>query len=347
MANGTGWKEEYLDENGRTHDGSQEKEEKFFDQIAEQIKRVINHFAKRNGSPMRGNHAKILAGIVGAEFQVSHDIPSDLSVGFLAKPGTVYKAHIRFSNAGSKFRKDDSQPDLRGAAIRIMTEQGDHDFLMTNAEPHHAKDAREAMAAITTGIDKDIAENIIPGQGLDGVLGGLVAFGELSVHLGPLTALHIARTLKDQMHREVTSLATETYWSRAPIAIGNVPDPAQSVAVKYKLEPVAAGAHPTDNKQNLGQGLKNRISEQAVKFLFRVQRYIDPKKTPIEDATKSWESEFESIAELTIPQGVEINDDFINSLVFNPWNVDSKAFQPLGSMNRSRKKVYRASASLR
>jgi hypothetical protein len=347
MANGTGWKEEYLDENGKMHNGSPEKEEKFFDHIAEQIKQVVHHFAQDNKRPMRGNHAKILAGIVGAEFRLSPDIPSDLSVGFLAKPGEVYEALIRFSNAGSRFREDDANPhDLRGAAVRIMTKQGDHDFLMTNAEPHHAKDAREAMAAIMTGIDKDIAENLLGGGNIAKKIAGLPAVVALGLHLGT-RARDIATALKTQMDRKVTSLATETFWSRAPIAIGNVQDPQQSVAVKYKLQPLPDDRGLPGDENDLGQELKKRLSGGAVKFLFQVQRYIDAETTPIEDATKSWESDFETIAELTIPQDAKVDDDFVNGIVFNPWTVDSNVFRPLGSMNRARKVVYPASASLR
>lgn len=52
-------------------------------------------------------------------------------------------------------------------------------------------------------------------------------------------------------------------------------------------------------------------------------------------------------AELVIPQNAEINDSFVDGLVFSPWKVDLTNIRPLGSMNRSRKKVYEQSASLR
>lgn len=359
MANGTGWRERYLDENGRMHDdvGSQDKEDEYFRQFSDEIKKVVTHFAKDNRRPMRGNHAKILAGIVGAQFRVSPDIPSDLSVGFLGeKPenNDFYETTIRFSNASSRFRDDDTLPDLRGIAIRIKTRQGDHDFLMTNANEHHAKDAREAMAAIMSGIDKDIAEHFFGDGAIGREIGGLPAVVELTLHLGLPTAWHIAQTLKKQMTEKVTSLATETYWSRAPIAVGKVPDPQQSVAVKYRLQPVIDGSDLPGNKPGvgadkpgLGAELKNRIKERAVKFLFQVQRYADDDTTPIEDATIIWRDNFETIAELTIPPEAVIDDDFVNGLVFSPWNLNLDTFRPLGSMNRARRVVYPASASLR
>jgi hypothetical protein len=213
---------------------------------------------------------------------------------------------------------------------------------MTNAEPHHARDAREAMVTIMAGTKKDAVEDLL-GEAIS--KGAFLVY--LLLHLGLKTARRIADTLKVQTEREVKSLATETYWSRAPIAIGKVPDPEQSVAVKYKLEPVIDRPDLPGDSHDLGQEFKTRISQGGITFLFQVQRYIAPGTTPIEDATVHWPSDFETVGELIIPQNANVNDDYIDGLVFSPWNVDTKNFQPLGSMNRSRKKVYEASASLR
>ena len=350
MANGTGWKEEFLNEQGRREGGDPKKEEIFFAKISEEIIEVVRHFEKDNKRPLRGNHAKILAGITDARFIVSPHIPADLSAGFL-QPGKEYTAIVRFSNASSEFTNDDSKPDLRGAAIRVITsEHGEHDFLMTNAEQHHARDAREAMVTIIASTKKDFVADIIPGQSaLEDKIAGLVgAFPYLVAHLGLETAKRIAGTLKSQMEREVVSLAMEHFWSRAPIAIGKNPEDAdQSVAVKYKLEPVAT--EPSGNTQSLGSELQERISRDEVKFLFRVQRFVDAETTPIEDATVVWSnaSPLETIAELIIPRNATINDSSVDALAFNPWRIDQIHFRPLGSMNRARKRVYEASASLR
>jgi hypothetical protein len=350
MPNGTGWSEEHLNEEGkRDPDGNPEKEDLFFAKISEEIKDVVRHFEKDNGHRMRANHAKILAGVVGAEFRVSETIPGDLAVGFLSELGKTFRANVRFSNASSEFRRDDSIPDLRGVGVRIFTDLGDHDFLMTNAEPHHAIDAREAMVAITAGTKKDTVEDALPNLGpLRDKLAGLIgAFPHLVTHLGLEPARRIAGTLKSQMAREVRDLDHETYWSRAPIAIGKVSDPEQSVAVKYRLEPVVERASLPGDDHDLGSKLKQRISQDKVVFRFQVQRFMDPVATPIEDATVQWPSSFETIAELVIPKNAEINDDLIDKMDFNPWNIDLNSFRPLGSMNRARKSVYQASASLR
>lgn len=349
MGNGTGWQEKYLNEEGERGEGFTEKqEEQFFDKIAEQIREVVSHFSKDNGRGMRANHAKIVAGFTDAEFRVAPDIPADLAVGFLREPGRVYKAIVRFSNASGDATGSDAKPDLRGVGLRVLTDEGDHDFLMTNAEQHHAVDAREAMVAIIASTKKDDAEDLIPGETFLDKLAGLVALKHLKEKLGRETGQRIADTLKGQVAREVRSLATESYFSRAPLAVGEVSDPRRSVAVKYRL--ASAEKDEAGDPQNLARELGTRLGGGEVKFHFQVQRFVNETVTPIEDATKIWSeaSPFaETIAELVIPRGAKPRDEEVDRIVFDPWRVNSAHFRPLGSMNRSRRKVYAASVAER
>jgi len=356
MNGGINWKEEYLNEEGKLDNGSIEKEEIFFDQIAKQIREVVNHFTPDNNHvPSRANHAKIIAGFANAIFRVlpSPAFPQDLTVGFLV-PGLEYKAILRFSNANGEITGDDSKPDLRGVALRIETGSGNQDFLMTNAELHHAKDAREAMITIRAGVEKDIIADMIPDHlPLEDQIAGM--FGALPFlvkHLGFKTALRIAGTLKKQMKLKVESISTETFWSRAPLAIGNAMTPAQSAAVKYRLRPAIKKTeqeHIKQGEKDLTQKFEDELSTRDIKFYFEVQRFKDSVSTPIEDSTISWgdDSSFEPIAELIIPMKSKNEKELVDGLTFSPWNLDAAHFRPLGSMNRSRRKVYAASAEER
>ena len=132
---------------------------------------------------------------------------------------------------------------------------------------------------------------------------------------------------------------------RAPLAIGNV-------AVKYRLRP--ARAKPNQNKietseSNLEKKLEDELAERDVKFYFEIQQFKDAATTPIEDATVSWggDESFIAIAELVIPQESENEKEVVDAIAFSPWNIDETYFKPLGSMNRSRRKVYAASMSER
>ncbi|HJW29240.1 MAG TPA: catalase, partial [Saprospiraceae bacterium] len=277
MADGRHWKEEFLNEEGKMKNGSPAKEAVYFTEIAGQIRDVVQHFEEdNNGIKRRANHAKILAGFTNAVFRVlpATESTNAVLVGFLS-PGKEYKATLRMSNASAEWKKSDRKPDLRGIAVRIHTEDGDQDFLMTNAEPHHAKDAREAMFAIMAGVEKDVIEDLIPDvfPGEDALAGALGALPYLVKHLG-LTGFHIASTLKKQMNIKVESLATETFWSRAPIAIGPDPSPETAVAVKYRLRPAIEKIKDQrliEAPKKLDVELMNRLMTSEVKYFFEVQ----------------------------------------------------------------------------
>ncbi|MBK7873373.1 MAG: catalase [Saprospiraceae bacterium] len=142
MSTNTNWQQDihYLG-------GSAEKEEALIRKFAKDIREAVHASTqKRKAPPIRPQHAKQLVGIKRVEFRVSLDISADLQYGFL-QPGLVFPAHVRFSNAAGEIRLSDAEGDLRGAAIRVLPDTGPaHDWLMTNAEQHHAKDAIGAMA---------------------------------------------------------------------------------------------------------------------------------------------------------------------------------------------------------
>ncbi len=306
--------------------GSRDSEQSKIDRYEEEIRAIARTYGIDNGAIMRAQHAKMLAGFGRARFRVANDVPEELRVGFLS-PGNEYPAEVRFSNASSAVVASDALPDLRGAAVRVLIDEDvAMDFLMTNANRHHARDAEEAMATTVA-------------FALTGPLRKLRGFFRLAFRIGFSNALRVVRTLKAQMAIPVESLATETYYSRAPLAI-------DATAVKYRLAPRSAkSTHPSSNA-DLSSELLKRLTEGDVVFDFQVQLYVSATATPIEDSTVEWDSPFMTLGELVIPKGCEM-DETLDRQAFNPWNVPSDDFAPIGSMNRARLRVYEASASLR
>lgn len=339
---GTGWEEVFL---GASKEVEDDLIRKRFAAEINRIQRDVRHTEGRRGIK-RAQHSKILAGTTNALFQILPDLPEELRVG-LFQPGRSYRAHVRFSNASS-FEQPDLAPDLRGIALRVKSDAGpDHDFLMTNSSYSHARDARQFMivAASVTREGRPAALWRLPAWRT------LAAFVRLSRRLGLKEAVRILRTTRKQRSRPVASLATEQYWSRAPYAFGEV-------AVKFKLEPIttaatAATARTSETAtEDLRRELISRLDESAVQFDFKVQRYVDAERTPIEDGTIEWKEEdspFTTIASLVIPkQKLEATDEqAIEGYAFNPWNTGSTSIRPLGSLNRARKLVYHASARFR
>ena len=335
--------------------GSIEKEQELILQFAKDIREVVLASAEeRKGPPVRPQHAKQLAGIRRAEFRIDPNLAADLQTGFL-QAGKVYPAIVRLSNAGGEVRASDAEKDLRGVAVRVLPDAGQaHDWLMTNAEEHHAKDAVEAMATTLAFAGESVLTNVLEeffgddanfaslARKLTNMADKISGIRRLVMSVGPGDALHILKTLSGQMKAPVPSLASETFWSRAPIAIGQV-------AVKYMLRPQAA-KESGDTPASLHDELAARLRQGPVVYDFCVQRYLDPESTPIENARPAWNSPQEKIGELVLLQqdlgdaAGRSDDAFVDALAFNPWQVNTPDFVPVGSMNRARKLVYEASA---
>ena len=98
--------------------------------------------------------------------------------------------------------------------------------------------------------------------------------------------------------------------------------------------------------------LAARLKHGDVIFYFKIQRYVDAKKTPINNATKVWKSPYETVAQLVIPrQDLETGEarahkKLIENTALNPWNVFFSEFEPVGSTNRARQRAYQAGTAL-
>ncbi len=330
---GTGWREAYLG-------GTPEAEARLVHTFLRDIQQVQanNKKSARAGEIRRAFHAKMQLGVTNAELRILPNIPPDLQVGFF-RPGSRYPATLRLSNASGEVRPD-GKGDFRGAAIRITTPDGHaHDLLMTNAPASHARDARQFMVAARALSSSRIT---IPFK---------LFFG-----LGPFEMPRMLLSLIRGASKKVYSLATETFWSRAPIRFGRY-------AVKYSLTPAAGTPSVPESKipllakrENfLREDLVERLSEGNITYDFRVQRYVNASDTPIEDGVVEWKESVTPslpIAQLIIPRQ-DLNapearaaEALVERLEFNPFNTTDE-FRPLGSLNRARKIVYQKSADHR
>jgi hypothetical protein len=115
---------------------------------------------------------------------------------------------------------------------------------------------------------------------------------------------------------------------------------------KFKLEDAT-------NKDNFfREAMKKHLASQEAIFDFKIQLQTDVSKMPIEDSTVEWdekESPFIKVARIQIPSQEfdtpEMNE-FDEKLAFSPWNTLPE-LQPLGGVNRSRKRIYQELAKLR
>lgn len=323
--------------------GSPEVERALFERLARDIMLVQLKIKKRSGAPgiERTFHAKAVLGVENARLRFHPDLPEDLRVGF-AQPGADYPAIVRLSNA-SGVRQADFAPDLRGAALRVQVAPDQaHDLLMTNYPVSHARNAREfvAFAQAMAGADSSLRK-------------GVALFVKLPLAVGWSAAARMRRNVSAATRRKVPSLALETYWSRGAILWGD------AGPVRYRLRP-AAGAPPAPSPSQsdpdyLGHELSARLARSDVVFELCIQRYVDSRRTPIEDGAADWSEENAPVipvGTLTIPrQDLDTADARaialrIDQLAFDPWNTTGE-FRPLGNLNRARKAAYEASSAHR
>ncbi len=305
--------------------GSLKAEQALIAHMEQDVRAVVRAAERANGGPMRAQHAAPLAGVRRAYLRIPSRLPAELQVGFL-RPGAEYAAHIRYSNAASTV-SNGPRLDLRGCAVRIVIGPNTvHDLLMTNAERHHARDAWEATATMWAF----------------GGHANLIGLLRLATRLGPARALSIAGLLREQMAVPVDSLASETWWGRAPYAFGKV-------ALRFHLAPLAPKPRRRSARADLAAEFRARLKREDVRFDLRIQRYVDPARTPLNDASLAWLGPHETIAELVLPsQELRPEDEaFVDALDFSPFNVAGSEFEPLGSMNRARSRLYAASQSMR
>ena len=327
--------------------GSPEAERAEFDALARDIMLVQLKNAKTasaHGVPHgvdRAFHAKSTLATGQAELTFL-DLPGDLSHGF-AQPGRTYPAIARFSNAAGTGQSD-AAPDLRGGALRVQVSAAEgaaesHDLLMTNFPVSHARDAREFVefAKATAG----------------GRLAQLLGVARLIRLFGLRETVRMLRNVLTARRQTVSSVATETYWSRGAVRWG------PTLAVRYLLRPapgtVPAPRPPDDDPDYLSTEAARRLARGDIRFELCVQRYVNEKLTPIENTAVEWTervSPAEPVAVLTLARGDLSTVDalaeaqIIDATAFNPWNTTDE-FRPLGNLNRARKAVYDAGSAQR
>ncbi|WP_327342585.1 peroxidase family protein [Streptomyces europaeiscabiei] len=322
--------------------GSPEAERLVFERLARELMAVqVKNRRAGGGDIARAFHAKAPLGVENARLRFHDDLPVALRVGF-AQPGADYPAVVRLSNA-SGIRQGDGSPDLRGAAVRVRVTDGvSHDLLATSHPVSHASDAREfvAFAKAMAGARSPLRK-------------ALGLFVKLPLAVGPATATRMRRNVQEATRRSVDSLANETYWSRGAVLWG------EAGPVRYLLRPAPgtpAAAEPDRRDPDfLHRELARRLGRADVAFDLCVQRYVDERRTPIEDAAVEWKDAVAPavpIARLTVPaqelDGAEARAAArrVEDLTFNPWYTTDE-FRPLGNINRARKAGYRASGAHR
>ncbi|MBN3885749.1 MAG: catalase family protein [Nostoc sp. JL34] len=291
---------------------------------------------QKTGPDLRQIHSKS-HGLLWGEFIIEPNLPEDLRVGLFKTPQT-YPAWIRFSSGGSPEKRgkfhSDSQPDVRGIAIKVMNVEGQkvlddeektQDFILNNYPTFLAKDVRDYADLSKAGSGQLSPER-------------LEELGYAFAILQKIGSQKVGNPLLIQ------------YWSMAPFKFG-------SRIVKLSVK----SQQPEQPPETLPES-ENYLRETLVKYLteegreasfdFLIQFYVDDDKTPIEDHVKEWQeadSPFIKVATVHIPSqkfDFEERKRLDEGILFSPWHT-LLDHEPVGSVNLSRKRLYSELAKYR
>lgn len=310
--------------------GSAEADHVEFAALAKRIMRVQERVRRRAKAAgiARAFHAKPLLAVDHATLRFRDDLAVDLTVGY-ARPGAAYPTIVRFSNANGAAQGDHVR-DLRGVALRVQAgDQGLHELLLTNFPVSHARNAEQFVAC---------AEAMAGSRVL-----GLV---RVALAQGPGEMLRMLRNVRIARGRPVATVAAASFWSRGAQLWG------ADNAVRLLLRPMGEVAPPppggwTEDPDRLRKDLLDRLGKGTLRFELCVQRFVDKRRTPIEDTAVEWreaDAPAVPVAELLIPKldapelAVASAEAAIDGMAFSPWHTTPE-FRPLGNLNRARKQV--------
>lgn len=291
---------------------------------------------QKTGPDLRQIHSKS-HGLLSGEFIIEPNLSEDLRVG-LFKTSQTYPAWIRFSSGGSPKKRgeftSDSQPDVRGIAIKVMNVDGQkilddeektQDFILNNYPIFLTKDVRDYVDLSKAGSGQLSPERI---QELGYAFAILQKIGSQKVG-NPLLI---------------------QYWSMAPFKFGN-----RIVKLSVKSQ------HPEKAPETLPES-ENYLRKAIVKYLteesreaffdFLIQFYVDDEKTPIEDHVQEWQESDSPLIKVASVRIVSQKFDFEErkrldeGLLFSPWHT-LLDHEPVGSINLSRKRLYSELAKYR
>ncbi|MBK8256412.1 MAG: catalase family protein [Polyangiaceae bacterium] len=306
--------------------------------LAETLRDLQRVHNKKRG-PGRALHRKSHAGVL-AQVKVRENLPEPYRAGMFSEP-KEYSGYVRYSN-GSGELQHDKKGDVRGIALKVIGVPGKK--IIPGMEDKSTQDFLAIKSAFTPFRTPSEFVGVVEAAAKPWKLPAL------ALKLGPGRLVGILKQLSAGLSERVERLAALTFYSALPIRYG-------AYAAHYRMVPKspATGACRGEGENRLREDLAARLREDSLTYEFQIQLYVDPVKTPIEDASVEWkeaDSPYVTVADVVLPKqdltssrGKKI-DDFVEALSFDPWHALVE-HRPLGQMMRARNHAYRLSTQER
>ena len=320
--------------------------------VCETMRGICEKTFADGGHPLRAVHAKS-HGLLEGELEVDSDIAPALAQGLFAKPGR-YPVVMRFSTIPGDVL-DDSVSVPRGLALKVIGVEGERlpgsegdvtqDFVLVNGPAFNSPNLKvfgANMKQLAATTDKaEWAKKAFSGVA-QVIEAGIEALGGESVTL---------TTLGGQAETHVLG---ETYYSQSAFRWGDH-------IAKVSVTPVSDGLRALKDKHVPVKGRPNGLREAVIEHFasqggewdVRVQLCTDLGDMPIENPHKQWDedkSPYLPVGRITVKPQTAWSEDrsraVDDGMAFSVWH-GLAAHQPLGSVNRARKRAYDMSARFR
>ena len=329
-----------------------ENEEQVHRDLMDTMHSITETTSKDYGHAVRSVHAKA-HGIFEGELTVEAGLPAELAQGLSATPGR-YRAVMRLSTQPGDIL-DDAVSAARGMAIKVLEVDGERlpdsasdrtqNFVLASDPAFSAPNAQKFLGSLKqlagTTDKAEWAKKLLSAT-LRGVEDVLEAVGGQSVMAKAMGGVPITHPLGD------------AYYSQTAFRYGDF-------VAKFGLFPVSHNltelhgdrVNVSDRPDALREVVRNTIIEQGGTWELRVQLCTDLDKMPVEDASVAWDEEvspYQTVGRIVVePQlslGTDLASEIDEETFFSPWH-GLAAHQPLGSVNRARRRTYETSAEFR
>ncbi len=337
-------------------------EERWVRRAAEIIRRlqVLAARADAGKKRRRGVHAKA-HGLIAAKFRVKEGIAPEYRVGLFHQAAT-FDAHLRPSN-GTHLMSSDGKDDARGLAISVHLPLGSgpadlttEDFLI---EPEKGANGRQDFILMSHPVF--FVPDIRRATVILSILASTPWYTQLvralayAIGSGTFRQLDIAR--RALLQKLAHPLAAE-FHSTTPYKLGSeyVAKYSLEVSDRKRFDGLRVGEDPNYLSARLRDSL--RLDPIELDFYLHVLPSCGMVKggrsiqDVVEDATLDWDAlGARKVHVATISIGAqdpttEEQRAAAEAWTFNPWNA-LRDHRPLGSLNRARLLVYRASQIFR
>ncbi|ACK85586.1 catalase family protein [Methylorubrum extorquens] len=304
---------------------------------------------ERYGKAVRTSHAKS-HGVAEGELRVLDGLPPELRQGLFAEPRT-YQVIVRLSHVPGEYLDDRKVSSPRGMSIKVFGVEGERlpghdreetqDFILDTGKVFPSPNAKAFLATITALQKATSAPEAIK-QAVSATSRATNA---------ALNAIGLNSANLDFFGHPPFHPLAEAYYTQTPLRYGDYVAKLAVRPVTDKLRDWIGKIIDVSKDENaLRSAVTDYFRTNPAEYEIAVQLCTDPKRMPIENASKEWpeqESPYRPVARLTIPAqdtvGQIVREE---ELSFRPAHT-LEAHRPLGSINRARLKAYEVMGALR